>query len=401
MYQILTKHPPILVDISHLPPNAHILVFDPNAAGYRKALQCIEKLRKEELYRLVIPLNETSTDVGDSPAMPDFIPPAVWFKSKIVPILLKENDTRRGEDYPFETEHGELDFSLAVCHLESLAFDPDWQTGLCRAQNLLLKHKNLGEESAVCLVSCQLQMPTAKVRAQWDLLLQGTRPAMACLDEFSMLPHLLLNGSYPRPIIEVTKKILSYIETGVLPKWECDPNKSSVCTRDASGSIINPPYGVTREEFHLANLRFCTSSPTHPFRYAKEATELISKEQKWTGPLASIEEYMAWWLPNTLKYVARDVTLILDNREEFNLCKKEFIRCIFADIKFETITGTTKRCFIDENEIHKRLRITKHFGDFQEILDTTIYEISIDAIYSDIPKNFECARDVWAYYLCN
>ena len=414
MFHIFSKSPPILPDISDLPPNTNILVFDPTPSGYRQVIAWIDKHPDTDYARVILPLNALDIDVGDAITRQHYEfkydKNPMWTPVKV--IFVSGPETRSAEQWPFLTLHRRLDFVLALQVLEDDVLLPDAYSGLSRAQQHLLLHKELGEDATIALTVQRFEFPLAKIRPQWHALSRGNRPVLLYPDEHQPVPRLLTNGMYPVHVKVIVEKIRAYMQTGKMPCWEGVVSSHAIshnhsvsrCEYDVQGNIIAPPYSVHRDVFHLMNVKHCTSLSTHSFRYAPSATEHLEVKLQWNGQcragqmFMTIQAYMDWWILQAHDHMV-EYLIQMEEEAKTDIYRREFLLSFYVNKKFELNDGTHRRCFIDESEGQKRARIDYTYGGHHEFLHTEIGDICSDVIYTKTVNIPESARDIWATLL--
>lgn len=406
MVKVLSRNIIRLPDVSFVDDDIPVLVFEPDRYGYKAAIQWLEKNKPTSYYRCIVPLDDKHVDVGDAlvdgQESIEYKPVYRYATLKVELIKDPLVDGRNEKDWPFRTQHRLLDFQLALKAQRDYVILPDAVTGLSIAQDSLLAFKDMKDDEAIAIVCTRYDLDKPTVRGQWELLHQGNRPAILHEDPYHHLPRLVLNGSYPIDLSTVVDALKTYIQYGKLPEWRnisSSHGSVSYCKTDEDGFIVEPPYGVSVRQYQKDNIAWCMSTLEKPFRYEPEAEHHQSKTLVWDGRTRqrvfhTIDEYIKWWIQDTHKRM----TTVLEKweqEEEYDVNKREFIRNIYADTKFNDEKGRQQRCFIDETIAQKRARIIREYAGHEEFLDIPIKEISEEFIFDKAPKNMESARDVW------
>lgn len=359
---------------------AHILVFEPTLAGYRQAIQWIEQNTEKEIYRAVVPVNNTCIDVGD--CIVSGVPyeyTSIPRKCDIVKVSLEDSQ----KEWPSQTTHSLFDFKHARRYLEQFYTLPDPFTGLSRVQTMMLQYT---DTSCIAISVDVFGITKNQAYEQWHRLHQGKIPYTP---QGFPLPFIVVNGPYPLDVKQVVENIISYINTGKFKvNWGSIPLAALDCPVLYNRAryvtlgeyIIAPPYGVSMYAFYRANVHACVSVAPMQFQKSNDIeyeTNQLSWNPNFAGGVtfATIEDYMRWWCEAMLTRMrqwrgdAEDIHL----RENY---KNEFIRSIYLGSMVETNEGRLVRAFFDESDNQKRERIRKYFNNQQELLQIPISEIN-------------------------
>ena len=408
MIEYFCKTPLPLLNTKLVPSGVPILVFEPTHYGYKQVLLWMSKNKGKACWRMVIPLTKEYIDVGD--AIIDNRYDCLHLNTRtpieLVPISLNE-ETRTEKDWPFKTQHAELDFKMAMLALESFYLLPNALSGLSHVQEFMLKHIQLFDEHLIISMAvAQFDITSAKAREQFEHLKHGNLPYISKSPYLRLLPGLLLNGSFPISLEEICKAIIGYIDFGKIPDWSvirsnyAAADGKSYSKKDDDGMIICPPYRVSRDTFHIQNNAFFLPTPSQPYRFSPNATYMTTNQIIWNGTcnqgltFNTPFDYFKWWL-NAIEPIIIDEYVA-----HTNMCRKdaelrEFKRTIFVSANFQSNSGRLKRCFLDESHEEKKQRIMTKFSGHLDFLDTPISEISGESLCEIDKTEFESGRDYW------
>lgn len=393
-------------DYKTLSETSHLLVFEPTISGYRQVLSWLKGNPNErDVFRVVVPLNSVYVDVGDylvsEDGYQDYVPSLD--EHKIVPISREKYGT-----WPRKTCHAVFDFEQAKKYLEDHVLLPQAFSGLSRVQEVMITYTE--KESCIHVTMEQFGITKTQALDAWEKLHQGQ--IKYTLPHFPF-PHVVINGPYPLQVEKLRDYMISYINTGELDgNWSSIPiatlqtphvGTKSLCKRDSQEMIISPPYGVSEQQFYIANAHLCVS--VNPMKYLSTCEELTEKHMCWQEEFAdgvnfaSIDEYMKWWM-NEMEAKMKLYRGEAEEEHRKEEIKREFIRTLYLGSQVESASGKLIRAFYDENETHKRVRIDRYYNNQQELLDTKVVEIeSGQAMMLRNDEFFESGSDYWIHLL--
>lgn len=361
---------------------AHVLVFEPTLSGYRQAIQWIEQNKEKEIYRVVVPINETCIDVGDC------LVSGMQYEYTSAPrncTMVRISVETAQPEWPCRTTHSLFDFKNAKSYLDQWYTLPNPLSGLSQVQTMMAQS---ADESCISKAMDVFGITKNQAHEQWHRLHQGP-VAYNKTEGVFPLPFIVVNGPYPLDLQPVVNNIISYINTGKFKvNWASIPlaklychvlfNKAQCVIQ--GDYIVAPPYGISMHAFYRENAHACVNTTpmqfTHSYDIEYSANQLVWNPNFAGGDTyATIEEYMKWWCGAMLDHMrqlrgeAEDAHL----RENY---KNEFIRTIYLGSMVESRSGRLVRSFFDENDREKQERIRKYFNDQQELLNLPIMEIN-------------------------
>jgi hypothetical protein len=408
-FVLLTKTSPLLI----VPNNkaiTKILVFDSTLQGYNEAVKWLKNQPKDSIvHRLIIPFsNDGINDAGDylcsnKEGGRDIFGTAIHFdKEHVFEIKQISFESETNEKWPFKSKNRMVDFEQAAKWLESRLLLRNPTTGLSVVQTY---YNSLGdEEEEVKLLLCVHKFKLGAAKLKKHLLMCG--PLLLGY------PSVLLHGPFPLGVNEIKQGMMEFIDKRRSIDWDLLPPCKkgfkfqkeqegwvSVVQNNLQGDIVGLPYGISKDEFKIAN-PFCDLSNVHePLVFSSSCSNLLKIETKWDPNFLDIlfptmNEYMKFWLEETQKEM---LLLRIQKIKTFEtrLLECEFLRTIYVQKRITDERGYEIRAFLDESDVSKRARIVRDFESRFELLELPISRLDVNCASFPVMDIPDSTRDLW------